>query len=541
MTDPSKRRKSGEYHKTPSPERSGLRKAEFAYSTPEPFEVPKTAPTESGRTSRGQMFRDGLDSEVASTAAASAVWDELVELKSRMRKLETGGSRTREAYERPRTAATHTTNSASRRSSNNDHLSPTWLRPSSSSQEASEAQPLLQSALRKARLVVERDVYTALESSASDALQLATTARTDYSSDAQSSATSALSDYPPQSQRQLARKADNLCRSLTELCIVLCERQQPRSPEHPTSATHRRPPSSDLPNGMSQTNGDSPLAYLDSRRKLADRMERLQNRHNARAGDSLPSRSPNGRHSSVTEHSSGAPWTTKSLNRAATTNAHFNTRGTYDAPDDPADLVDEDSEEEDLDKTATIRGPPRAMTELAQRKAGFSSTHGQSHSPRDLRLSKEITSRNPLPEGLSPTIRKALESRNTSTYSVRSDRTARVPNGTTNGVRSPTTARSPESGYPNGDDIPLSPTSNSINGASRRSFASTSPERASIDERVGSSGKDQREKDREKSRRGSASGRTRLPPSTGAGLAERLEAKRQQRVTSDATPSSRLR
>lgn len=398
---------------------------------------------------------------------------------------------------------------------------------------------MLHSALRKARLMVDRDVYSGLEASAMDALQLAFLARADGSTDTSSTVASAVPENPTQVQKQLSRKADNLCRSLTELCIVLCEQQRQRSPEHPNKPFHRRPASSDMPNGTASINGDadtnSPLAYLDSRRKIAERMDRLQSRHNARAADSLPNRVAT-RHSSVVEHSPSSPWTPRPLNRAATTDTHTGTHSDFGVPQDPADLVDQDDDDEEIDRDATLRGPPRAMTELARRTIGAPGS--QNHSPRDLRLSRDYTSRHPLPEGLSPTIRKALEAKNQSAHSLaRSDRTARPP---ANGVKGGgSTVRATEVSLTADEESPLSPTSNSASAASRRSFTSTSPERGSGEDTRIQNGRDWRERDGDRTRRGSASARSpRLPPSTGAGLAERLEAKRQQRVASSATSAS---
>ena len=539
--------------KTPSPERPSLRQSELAYSTPEAFEAIQ-APKSAGLENRGSvhkngwMHNDGLDSEV-STAATSTVWDELNELKSRMRKLESSGGKSRyhssaEPGDRPKTAATtaNTFNSASRRSSNNDHLSPTWSRPRPLSQDLTDSNPLLHSALRKARLVIERDVFNALEASASDALQMATLARAENSNDASSSLTT---DTSTQSQKQILRKADNLCRSMTELCIVLCEQKRTRSPERTTKSFDHRPSSSDLPNGSASVNGDddsnSPLGYLDQRRRFTDRMERLNARHTARAADSMPNRLSAARNTSVVDHNSKPPWTPKSVSRAATTKTHSASRSNeYNIPQDPADLVDDD-EDQNFDKESTIRGSSRAATDLSRRTAGTSGA--QSHSPRDLRMSRDYTSKHPLPEALSPRIRKALEAKNQSAHSLaQSDRTLRPSVNAAKG----TTVRTTEVNIPVEDGSPLSPTSNSASAASRRSFASISPERGSESDQISDSGRDRREREREwdteQGRRASASARSpRLPPSTGVGLAERLEAKRQQRAASGATVGSSRR
>ncbi|KAI4202797.1 MAG: hypothetical protein LQ350_002295 [Teloschistes chrysophthalmus] len=154
---------------------------------------------------------DGTESP-ASTTAPSTVWDELDDLKSRIRNLEltgklpspSGAAITGIASGRPRTATTAVTTAS---------LSPNHNPNKNTSIESSTMKdghkpglhPLLQSALAKARTLVEPKVYKALESTASDALDL----------------TSIAQGNPH--QRQLRRKADNMCRSLTELCIALSE------------------------------------------------------------------------------------------------------------------------------------------------------------------------------------------------------------------------------------------------------------------------------------------------------------------------------
>ena len=554
-----------ESYKTPSPERTAMRASELAYTTPEAFDAIRDQssaglPHDNTAAKRGWAHTDGLESE-ASTTAASTVWEELTELKARMRKLESSGSRSRhystttDPSDRPKTATTttFTTNSASRRSSNNDHLSSTWpSRPRPPSQDISDTHPLLHSALRKARLVIDRDVYTALEASSIDALQIATIARNDVQGEMSSAVTSVTADDSTQLQKQMVRKTDNLCRSLTELAIILCEQHRVRSPEHPKHPMHHRPASSDMADGTTSVNGDgdanSPLANLDTRRKIAERIERLQSRYQARNADSLPNRTTGTRQSSVLEQSNYSPWASSPLNRAANTNTHVSARSDYGAlPQDPADLIDNDDDPQIEDKDGTIRGPQRAMTDNLARRSPSGIPGSTNHSPRDLRWSRDYTNRHPLPEALSPTIRKALEAKNSSAHSIaRSDRTAR-PSGV-NSVKSPTTVRANE--VRQDEEDPLSPTSNSASATSRHSIASISSERGSTGGDDGGGVKSEmgrtldREQERvQRPRRGSAStsvtGRSpRLPPSTGAGLAERLEAKRLQRSTNSASANT---
>ncbi|KAI4256470.1 MAG: hypothetical protein LQ352_002076 [Teloschistes flavicans] len=163
-------------------------------------------------TPTGQSFDpDGTESP-ASTTAPSTVWDELDDLKSRIRNLEltgklpspSGAAIIGNASGRPRTATTTMTTAS---------LSPNHNRNNNISNEASTVtdthksglHPLLHSALAKARTLVEPKAFKALETTASDALDL-----------------TAIAQGNPH-QRPLRRKADNMCRSLTELCIALSE------------------------------------------------------------------------------------------------------------------------------------------------------------------------------------------------------------------------------------------------------------------------------------------------------------------------------
>ncbi|KAL8773009.1 MAG: hypothetical protein Q9209_002029 [Squamulea sp. 1 TL-2023] len=161
-----------------------------------------------------------------STTAPSSVWDELDDLKSRIRKLEltgklpssSGAAIASVTNDRPRTATTTMTTASS---------SPKNNRPRNTSPEASTVKgtdtsslhPLLHSALVKAKPLIDSKSYTALESTASDALTLAALTSATKSTGQRTS----MQDPSRANDRQLRRKADSMCRSLTELCIALSE------------------------------------------------------------------------------------------------------------------------------------------------------------------------------------------------------------------------------------------------------------------------------------------------------------------------------
>ena len=168
----------------------------------------------------------------ASLTAPSTVWDELDDLKSRIRKLEltgklpssSGAAMTNAAMannigERPHTATTTATTISS---------SPKGARPGSISPdkcvvEVHGVHPLLRTALAKAQPFVRPNIYKALEATASDALTLASMTGTENSQVGLRGPGSVVAGSSSSVDRQLRRKADSMCRSLTELCIALSD------------------------------------------------------------------------------------------------------------------------------------------------------------------------------------------------------------------------------------------------------------------------------------------------------------------------------
>lgn len=168
---------------------------------------------------------EGTDS-TTSTAAPSTVWDELEELKSRIHRLELTGKLpptssaaiSRASDERPPTAHTNATT-----------LSASPKRAASSAVQSTEgvpkdSHPLLHSALAKSRDFLAPEVYDALETATVDALALAAMMGTAGQPGPISSGASNIgSGTGTVTDRQLRKKADSVCRSLTELCLALSE------------------------------------------------------------------------------------------------------------------------------------------------------------------------------------------------------------------------------------------------------------------------------------------------------------------------------
>lgn len=166
---------------------------------------------------------DGTASTV-STTAPSTIWDDVEDLKHRMRKLELTGKLplTSEAAisnvfnERPPTATTTmTTISSSPKFGRRGSVSPSTVRGT----ETTEIHPLLHSALANSKPLIEPSVFRALEATASDALVLAAMG-TPGGSQTVPSVTGM--------DRRFRRKADSMCRSLTELCIALTQEKSER-------------------------------------------------------------------------------------------------------------------------------------------------------------------------------------------------------------------------------------------------------------------------------------------------------------------------
>ena len=164
-----------------------------------------------------------------STTAPSTVWSELDDLRSRIKRLELTGklppssAAAMTTSERPRTATTAaTTLSISPR--NNKVPDATSSPPIES--VPSTIHPLLHQALNKAKSGVSQDVYQKLHATAQDALQVSSM----LSQEGYGINGAALS---PQTERQIRRRTESMCRSLTELAIaMLSDTRNADSPTH---------------------------------------------------------------------------------------------------------------------------------------------------------------------------------------------------------------------------------------------------------------------------------------------------------------------
>ncbi|KZF22214.1 hypothetical protein L228DRAFT_148616 [Xylona heveae TC161] len=234
----------------PSPENSSYQRRKISLSESSQANVPPSKRYRHSTFSNGMpgyytsspLAQNSFDSELegsatsekdddtestVSTAAPSTVWDELDDLKSRIRKLELTGSLPSPSStsavdtahgESPHTAAPFS--SSTRRTRAGTVAS---AAPSSGDYSGSSAHPLLQAALKKSKTLISGEVYRALEAVASDALSLASMTGSTGMQGRPQSPISVVSSSAAGVERRLRRKAESLCRSLTELCITLSE------------------------------------------------------------------------------------------------------------------------------------------------------------------------------------------------------------------------------------------------------------------------------------------------------------------------------
>ncbi|CAJ2509976.1 Uu.00g058760.m01.CDS01 [Anthostomella pinea] len=214
---------------------SSLKQANAIYNQPRAYNssplVPKSADPQKHDTHTGDASQ-GVEgtSSTASTAAPSTVWDELDDLKSRIHRLEltgklpptSGAAMSRASDERPATA--HTT--ATTMSASPKRVPASVMQSADSPAGHKDVHPLLYSALAKSKDFLSSDVYGALETATADALALSSMMGTSGQPGPISSGASgigSISGGATVTDRQLRRKADSVCRSLTELCLALSE------------------------------------------------------------------------------------------------------------------------------------------------------------------------------------------------------------------------------------------------------------------------------------------------------------------------------
>ncbi|KAM0434399.1 hypothetical protein ACHAPT_003495 [Fusarium lateritium] len=193
---------------------------------------------------------EGTESTL-STTAPSTVWDELDDLKSRIHRLEltgklpstSGAAVSRLSDERPPTATTTVTTMSSspkRVANGNQNIDAV-----STTSSHRESHPILHSALAKSKVLLDAEVFRALEAAANDAMALSSMMGTVGQPGPISSGASTIGSGTTVTDRQLRRKADSMCRSLTELCLALGEevtQTRPRQSVEVPAPVQNEPP-----------------------------------------------------------------------------------------------------------------------------------------------------------------------------------------------------------------------------------------------------------------------------------------------------------
>lgn len=357
----------------PLPLRSSYRQSNLSFSTPRTYNSSPLGARPADMASEAPRLAESTESTI-STTAPSTVWDELEDLKSRIHRLEltgklppsSGAAMSRVSHERPRTATTTVTTVSSSPKQRGRANSISAVEPAAKPAPP-ETHALLHSALTKTKPLLSSEVYKALETTAADALSLSSMMGISGQTGPISSSQSTSAGTSSVSDRQVRRKAEGMCRSLTELCLALSEGQA-ETPVPASSQTTVRPGSQDSLDTEVRSSIESDktqmqlvtteIARLKSSPKALSRLE--ARRSSLLATSALPS-------PRYVSSEAGTPTYASATGRRASLFLR------------PQRAATEDPEEE---KEARFRAPSRATTDLARFR----------QSPR------EYTSQQPLPE-----------------------------------------------------------------------------------------------------------------------------------------------
>ena len=256
----------------------------------------------------------------------------------------------------------------------------------------------MHSALAKSQLLLTADIYRALEATARDALSISSMMGTSGQPGPISSSQSTLAPAAfTASDRQVRRKADSMCRSLTELCLALSEGKiEQAAPISKHNSTRPQSRDNELQQAADSASGQRPAPTADiTRTKSSPRaLSRLEQRRSSMLGTSAlasPRFGPS---------EAGTPLQNSMAGRRTSLLLRNRRVGT-----------EEPEEEDDL----RFRVPSRANTEVGRVR----------NSPR------EYTSQQPLPDARSPSVQSSLPVRRNFTGSSEPNR----PQVPSSGVR----------------------------------------------------------------------------------------------------------
>lgn len=230
------------------------------------------------------------------------MWDELDDLKSRINRLEltgklpstSGGAMSRVSDERPYTANTTATNMSSSPKRNAGSATNGQQADASSTVSAGErdAHPILHAALAKSKSLLGQESYRALESVATDSLALLALMGGPGQPGPISSGASTVAG-PGVTDRQLRRKADSVCRSITELCLALNGEYSRAAPHNPSAQQADGPTTPTLNgfgNAAAQRRSSTVVDPAAMRINTSPRaISKLEERRNNMLNSSIPS------------------------------------------------------------------------------------------------------------------------------------------------------------------------------------------------------------------------------------------------------------
>lgn len=341
--------------------------------------------SEGGYLDRAKISEQNATESTASTAAPSTVWDELDDLKSRIRKLELTGklppssAAAMSSAERPRTATT----AATTMSTSPKHNKVPHTLQSTFEGISPNIHPMLHEALGNAQSIVGQEVYQKLQAAAQDALQLASLANFDGQSE--------RSGIPFASDRQLRRRTESLCRNLTELAIALSsESNPPTNLYRPASREYHASPGTAL-RSRRYSNGNESTDRPPVSNRVASRLEARKT--------SLQVGFPNPQRSSTDLDSPIPPGQYPgSAGRSIRGSTGFQSRRS-------TNYLDGSNEEEQ--KTPALRPISRAMTDvsaarrLSRDHAAASREYTRQHPMPNQYDSPSASKRTPLPSNVS--------------------------------------------------------------------------------------------------------------------------------------------
>jgi len=367
------------------PRTSSYRQSNLSHSTPRTYSSPLASRTVDNPVPEATLAAESTESTV-STTAPSTVWDELDDLKSRIHRLEltgklpttSGAAISRASNERPTTATTTvTTVSSSPKRGRGNSISP--IESSGAEPQRAETHPLLHSALAKSKASIHPEIYKALEATAFDALAIAAMMGTTGQPGPISSSQSSIGGGTVVSDRQLRRKADSMCRSLTELSLALSERSSEQILEGSQISTKVKTREPELQQSIEQDGSPrqpvmSDLARVKESPRALSRLE--QRRSSLLATSSLPS----------PRFAPSAESSTPTSGRRTSMFLRSRRAGT------------EELEEDEV----RFRAPSRATTEISRLRDGAADNGRLRNSPR------EYPSQTPLLDQRSPALQSSL-------------------------------------------------------------------------------------------------------------------------------------